>query len=152
MDNEIHTQEPQEQTEALATPKVDALGRAYATGKRKESIARVWLTAGKGSITVNNVDMKEYFKRPNLQALVNLPLASVDGLKDYTIVATVVGGGVSGQAGAVKHAISKALTYFNPGFRKSLKPLGLLTRDSRIVESKKYGRRKARRSFQFSKR
>lgn len=160
MDNEIQESVALEATNEtsqveqveLPAPKVDSLGRAYATGKRKESIARVWLKAGKGTITVNGQNYTDYFKRATLQSLVVAPLSALEGLKDYDITATVIGGGLSGQAGAVKHGISKALTYYNPALRKSLKPLGYLTRDSRVVESKKYGHRKARRSFQFSKR
>lgn len=138
--------------EEVNLPKIDKLGRSYATGKRKESIARVWIKPGKGNININGLDYKIYFKRPILQSMVISPLLAVDASTSFDIIATVKSGGLSGQAGAIRHGISKALTYYNPSYRKSLKPLSFLTRDSRVVESKKYGRRKARRSFQFSKR
>ncbi len=132
--------------------KLDSLGRAYATGKRKDAIARVWLKPGKGQITVNAKDYTKYFARPVLQMLLQQPLVTVDRSTQYDINVTVMGGGLSGQAGAVRHGISKALTYYEPELRSTLKKAGFLTRDSRTVERKKYGRRKARRSFQFSKR
>jgi small subunit ribosomal protein S9 len=132
--------------------KLDKLGRAYATGKRKNAIARVWIKPGKGKITVNDKDYEKYFARPVLQMLLQQPLKIVNRNGQYDIRVTVVGGGLSGQAGAVRHGISKALTYFEPELRPPLKKGGFLTRDSRIVERKKYGRMKARRSFQFSKR
>jgi small subunit ribosomal protein S9 len=132
--------------------KLDKLGRAYATGKRKNAIARVWLKPGKGMITVNAKDYTQYFARPVLQMLLQQPLTAANRNTQYDIMATVMGGGLSGQAGAVRHGISKALTYFEPELRPALKKGGFLTRDSRVVERKKYGRMKARRSFQFSKR
>lgn len=132
--------------------KLDKLGRAYATGKRKNAVARVWIKPGRGKITVNTKDFKVYFARPVLQMLLQQPLIAAARADQYDIHVTVAGGGLSGQAGAVRHGISKALTFFEPDLRKVLKPGGFLTRDSRIVESKKYGRMKARRSFQFSKR
>jgi small subunit ribosomal protein S9 len=132
--------------------KLDKLGRAYATGKRKNAIARVWIKPGRGKITVNDKDYDKYFARPVLQMLLQQPLKIVNRATQYDIRVTVAGGGLSGQAGAVRHGISKALTYFEPELRPPLKKGGFLTRDSRIVERKKYGRMKARRSFQFSKR
>ena len=140
---------------AEATPREpvrDALGRAYATGKRKDAVARVWVKAGSGKIVVNGKDMAAYFARPVLQLIVNQPfgIAGVEG--QYDVYATVAGGGLSGQAGAVKHGISKALQLHEPSLRGALKAAGFLTRDSRVVERKKYGKAKARRSFQFSKR
>ena len=132
--------------------KLDSLGRAYATGKRKNAVARVWLKPGRGAIIVNDKDYTKYFARPVLQMLLQQPLSAVSRNTQYDIMATVVGGGLSGQAGAVRHGISKALTYFEPDLRTVLKKGGFLTRDSRVVERKKYGRMKARRSFQFSKR
>ncbi len=143
--------EPQEER-APAQPVKDALGRSYATGKRKDSIARVWIKSGTGQVKVNGRDLPTYFARPVLQMIVNHPFKAADRLGQFDVVATVTGGGLSGQAGAVRHGISKALTYFEPMLRPPLKEAGLLTRDSRVVERKKYGRRKARRSFQFSKR
>jgi small subunit ribosomal protein S9 len=132
--------------------KLDSLGRAYATGKRKNAVARVWIKPGKGVITINAKDYTKYFARPVLQMLLQQPLSAANRATQYDINATVVGGGLSGQAGAVRHGISKALTYFEPDLRSVLKKGGFLTRDSRVVERKKYGRMKARRSFQFSKR
>jgi small subunit ribosomal protein S9 len=132
--------------------KLDKFGRAYATGKRKDAVARVWIKPGKGVITVNEKDYTKYFARPVLQMLLKQPLNTANRLTQYDIRVTVAGGGLSGQAGAVRHGISKALTYFEPELRGVLKKGGFLTRDSRTVERKKYGRVKARRSFQFSKR
>ena len=132
--------------------KLDKYGRAYATGKRKNAVARVWLKRGRGQITVNRKDFAAYFARPVLQMLLKQPLNAASRGDQYDINVTVVGGGLSGQAGAVRHGISKALTYFEPELRPVLKKGGFLTRDSRIVERKKYGKMKARRSFQFSKR
>jgi small subunit ribosomal protein S9 len=134
------------------TQKLDAHGRAYATGKRKDAVARVWLKPGHGRITVNDKDFKQYFARPVLQMLLMQPINAAKRADQYDINVTVSGGGLSGQAGAVRHGISKALTYYEPELRSVLKPGGFLTRDSRTVERKKYGRVKARRSFQFSKR
>lgn len=132
--------------------KLDDHGRAYATGKRKDAIARVWVKPGSGKITVNGKDFTAYFARPVLQMIVQQPIVAAARDGQYDIVATVKGGGLSGQAGAVRHGISKALTYYEPDLRGTLKAGGFLTRDSRVVERKKYGRAKARRSFQFSKR
>ena len=132
--------------------KLDKLGRAYATGKRKNAVARVWIKPGRGKITINAREYKAYFARPVLQMLLEQPLKAANRFDQFDIFVTVAGGGLSGQAGAVRHGISKALTYYEPELRKVLKPGGFLTRDSRVVERKKYGRMKARRSFQFSKR
>ena len=142
----------QEPSAAPAEPKLDAQGRAYATGKRKNAVARVWIKPGSGRMTVNGKDGPVYFARPVLQMIIGQPMAAVDRSTQYDVWCTVSGGGLSGQAGAVRHGISKALTYFEPGLRPTLKQGGFLTRDSRAVERKKYGKRKARRSFQFSKR
>jgi len=141
-----------EPASAPAEPKLDAQGRAYATGKRKNAVARVWIKPGSGRLTVNGKDGPEYFARPVLQMIIGQPMAAVDRSTQYDVWCTVSGGGLSGQAGAVRHGISKALTYFEPSLRPTLKQGGFLTRDSRAVERKKYGKRKARRSFQFSKR
>ena len=132
--------------------KLDKHGRAYATGKRKDAVARVWLRPGTGKITVNEKEYAAYFARPVLQMILNQPIVAANRAGQYDIVATVIGGGLSGQAGAVRHGISKALTYYEPTLRAVLKKGGFLTRDSRVVERKKYGKAKARRSFQFSKR
>ena len=131
---------------------IDAQGRAYATGKRKNAIARVWIKPGKGQITVNGRDQEIYFARPVLRMMIAQPLQVAGRLGEFDVIVTVVGSGLSGQAGAVRHGIAKALTYYEPGLRAVLKPHGFLTRDSRVVERKKYGKAKARRSFQFSKR
>ena len=130
----------------------DELGRSYATGKRKDAVARVWIKPGKGKVTVNGKDMNAYFARPVLQMLIGQAFSVAGVAGEFDVMATVKGGGLSGQAGAVKHGISKALTLYEPSLRPALKAAGFLTRDSRVVERKKYGRRKARRSFQFSKR
>jgi small subunit ribosomal protein S9 len=140
------------QAAAPAEPKIDAQGRAYATGKRKNAIARVWIKPGKGSITINGRDQEVYFARPVLRMMIAQPLEVTDRLGQFDVVVTVEGSGLSGQAGAIRHGLSKALTYYEPGLRPVLKPHGFLTRDSRVVERKKYGKAKARRSFQFSKR
>ena len=132
--------------------KLDNKQRAYATGKRKNSIARVWLKRGSGTISVNGKSLEKYFARPVLQMIVNQPLNIVDGLEGYEIMATVKGGGLSGQAGAIRHGISKALSLYDSSFRPALKKVGFITRDSRVVERKKSGLAKARRSYQFSKR
>jgi small subunit ribosomal protein S9 len=132
--------------------KLDAQGRAYATGKRKDAIARVWVKPGTGKIIVNKKDFTEYFARPVLQMILRQPIFVADRDGQFDIVATVAGGGLSGQAGAVRHGISKALTNYEPELRAVLKKGGFLTRDSRVVERKKFGRAKARKSFQFSKR
>jgi len=133
-------------------PRIDKQGRAYATGKRKNAIARVWIKPGKGMVTINGRDQETYFARPVLRMMIAQPLQIADRLGQFDVVATVEGSGLSGQAGAVRHGISKALTCYEPGLRAVLKPHGFLTRDSRVVERKKYGKAKARRSFQFSKR
>ncbi len=140
---------------AVAAPRVsvrDKLGRSYATGKRKNAVARVWIKPGSGKVVVNGKTMAEYFARPVLQMILRQPftVAGVDG--QFDVMATVAGGGLSGQAGAVKHGVSKALQLYEPGLRAALKAAGFLTRDSRVVERKKYGKAKARKSFQFSKR
>jgi small subunit ribosomal protein S9 len=132
--------------------KLDKQGRAYATGKRKDAIARVWVKPGSGKITVNEKEFVAYFARPVLQMILKQPIVAANRDGQFDIIATVAGGGLSGQAGAVRHGISKALTYYEPGLRAVLKKGGFLTRDSRTVERKKYGKAKARRSFQFSKR
>jgi len=137
---------------APAVQKIDKFGRAYATGKRKNAIARVWIKPGKGTITVNGRDQEVYFARPVLRMMIAQPFQVTDRVGQFDVVVTVLGSGLSGQAGAVRHGISKALTYYEPGLRTALKPHGFLTRDSRVVERKKYGKAKARRSFQFSKR
>ncbi|MBM3570247.1 MAG: 30S ribosomal protein S9 [Alphaproteobacteria bacterium] len=132
--------------------KLDPLGRAYATGKRKNAVARVWLKPGKGRIQVNQREQTEYFARPVLRMLINQPFAAANRIGQYDVMATVTGGGLSGQAGAVRHGISRALVSYEPELRPALKQGGFLTRDPRVVERKKYGRVKARRRFQFSKR
>jgi small subunit ribosomal protein S9 len=132
--------------------KLDKQGRAYATGKRKDAVARVWIKPGSGKITVNTRTLETYFARPVLRMLIQQPLVTANRQGQYDVVCTVSGGGLSGQAGAVRHGLSKALTAFEPELRSPLKRGGFLTRDSRVVERKKYGRAKARRSFQFSKR
>ena len=142
--------------QAAAAPayvqKLDSRGRAYATGKRKNAVARVWLTRGAGRILVNDKEFNEYFARPVLQMVVQQPVIAANRNGQYDVRATVSGGGLSGQAGALRHGISKALTFYEPDLRGVLKKGGFLTRDSRVVERKKYGKAKARRSFQFSKR
>ena len=137
---------------ALPEPKIDAQGRAYATGRRKNAIARVWIKRGPGRITVNGRDAKVYFARPVLRMIISQPFDVSQRDGQYDVVCTVTGGGLSGQAGAVRHGISRALTYYEPTLRGVLKRSGFLTRDARAVERKKYGMAKARRSFQFSKR
>jgi small subunit ribosomal protein S9 len=144
--------EPAEQQAPVHVQKLDGLGRAYATGKRKDAVARVWVKPGSGRITVNDKEYTEYFGRPVLQMIVRQPILLTDRTGQFDIMATVSGGGLSGQAGALRHGISKALTYYEPDLRTVLKRNGFLTRDARVVERKKYGKRKARRSFQFSKR
>lgn len=133
-------------------PVVDEHGRSYATGKRKDAVARVWVKPGSGKVTVNGRDQEVYFARPTLRLIVNQPFQVAGRENQYDVIATVKGGGLSGQAGAVKHGISKALQLAEPELRGALKAAGFLTRDSRVVERKKYGKAKARRSFQFSKR
>jgi small subunit ribosomal protein S9 len=136
----------------LREQEIDNLGRAYATGRRKDATARVWLKPGTGKITVNGRDQEVYFARPTLRLVINQPFSITEREGQYDIIATVRGGGLSGQAGAVKHGISQALAKYEPALRSTVKAAGFLTRDSRVVERKKYGRAKARRSFQFSKR
>ena len=133
-------------------PKRDALGRSYATGKRKDAVARVWIKPGSGKVVVNGKDMNAYFARPVLQMVIGQACTVAGVAGEFDVMATVKGGGLSGQAGAVKHGISQALSLYEPSLRPALKAAGFLTRDSRVVERKKYGRAKARRSFQFSKR
>lgn len=141
---------PEEAT--LPEPKIDDLGRAYATGKRKTAVARVWIKPGSGKITVNGKDQADYFGRAVLRMIIKQPLVAAERNDQFDVVCTVTGSGPSGQAGAVRHGIARALTFYEPGLRSVLKKGGFLTRDSRTVERKKYGRKKARRSFQFSKR
>ena len=133
-------------------PKIDTFGRSYATGRRKESTARVWLKRGTGKISINGKEMVNYFARPVLQMQLNFVFDVTERKDQFDVIATVKGGGLSGQAGAVRHGLSRALSLFEPDLRKPLKSAGMLTRDSRVVERKKYGRAKARKSFQFSKR
>ena len=141
-----------ESAAVMVEPQIDDLGRSYATGKRKNAIARVWIKPGPGKIIVNGRELETYFARPVLRMVINQPFAVTEREGQYDVMCTVKGGGLSGQAGAVKHGISKALTYYEPALRGPLKKEGFLTRDSRVVERKKYGRKKARRSFQFPKR
>jgi small subunit ribosomal protein S9 len=141
-----------EETAIVRVPKRDELGRSYATGKRKDAVARVWVKPGIGKVVVNGKEMAKYFARPVLQMVIGQPFTVANVADQFDVMCTVAGGGLSGQAGAVKHGISKALTVYDPGLRPALKAAGFLTRDSRVVERKKYGKRKARRSFQFSKR
>ena len=144
--------EKNENDMTLPEKEVDDFGRSYATGKRKDAVARVWLKQGPGNITINGKSSDDYFARPVLRMLINQPLIASERKEQFDVVCSVTGGGLSGQAGAVRHGISKALVLFEPELKKVLKSGGFLTRDSRVVERKKYGRRKARRSFQFSKR
>ncbi|MEP6021160.1 MAG: 30S ribosomal protein S9 [Paracoccaceae bacterium] len=163
MSDEINTLEdlqqiagdaPEAQVEEVIArePVRDEFGRAYATGKRKDAVARVWIKPGSGKVTVNGLEMNKYFARPVLQMILRQPFTVSNVEDQFDVTATVKGGGLSGQAGAVKHGISKALQLYDPSLRGALKAAGFLTRDSRVVERKKYGKRKARRSFQFSKR
>jgi len=147
----VSTQGPQIQA-VLREQQLDKQGRAYATGRRKDAVARVWLKPGTGKIIVNGRDQEVYFARPTLRLIINQVFDIADRKGQYDVVATVIGGGLSGQAGAVRHGISTALTRYEPGLRTIVKREGFLTRDPRVVERKKYGRAKARRSFQFSKR
>ncbi len=143
---------PGDAASEMPEPKRDAQGRSYATGKRKDAVARVWIMPGNGKITVNRREFERYFARAVLRMLINQPFEAADRKDQFDVFCTVAGGGLSGQAGAVRHGISKALTLYEPGLRPVLKTGGFLTRDSRVVERKKYGKAKARRSFQFSKR
>jgi small subunit ribosomal protein S9 len=136
----------------LREQEIDAQGRAYATGRRKDAVARVWLKPGTGKIIVNGRDQEVYFARPSLRLVINQPFGVTERVGQYDIIATVKGGGLSGQAGAVKHGIAQALSKYEPTLRSAVKAEGFLTRDSRTVERKKYGKAKARKSFQFSKR
>jgi small subunit ribosomal protein S9 len=146
------TAEPAAPAAPLREQELDAHGRAYATGRRKDATARVWIKPGTGKVTVNGKDQEVYFARPTLRLVINQPFSISEREGQYDVIATVSGGGLSGQAGAVKHGISQALTKYEPALRSVIKAAGFLTRDSRVVERKKYGRAKARRSFQFSKR
>ncbi len=150
-DNGVSTQGPQ-MAAVLREQQLDKFGRAYATGRRKDAVARVWLKPGTGKITVNGRDQEVYFARPTLRLVINQVFDITERRGQYDVVATVTGGGLSGQAGAVKHGISQALTRYEPALRTTVKRAGFLTRDPRVVERKKYGKAKARRSFQFSKR
>ena len=149
---DLATLKPATQEAPKYVQKLDARGRAYATGKRKNAVARVWIKPGSGKILVNTKNVEVFFARPVLRMLIQQPLVAANRTSQYDVVCTVSGGGLSGQAGAVRHGISKALTHYEPELRAPLKKGGFLTRDSRVVERKKYGRAKARRSFQFSKR
>ncbi|MBO7556154.1 MAG: 30S ribosomal protein S9 [Alphaproteobacteria bacterium] len=148
---EIKSVAKEEKTEARKSNR-DKFGRAYATGKRKDAVARVWIKPGKGNITVNSKNIDEYFARPVLKMVINQPFEVTNRVNEFDVVCTVSGGGLSGQAGAIKHGISKALNEYEPELRAVLKKAGFLTRDDRVVERKKYGLAKARRSYQFSKR
>jgi small subunit ribosomal protein S9 len=148
----LRSEAPQQPEAPVHVQKLDQHGRAYATGKRKDAVARVWLKPGAGRIMVNEKEYTDYFGRPVLQMIIRQPILLCDRNGQYDISATVSGGGLSGQAGALRHGISKALTHYEPELRSLLKRNGFLTRDARAVERKKYGKRKARRSFQFSKR
>ena len=150
-DQGVSTQGPQIQA-VLREQQLDKHGRAYATGRRKDAVARVWLKPGSGKIVVNGREQEVYFARPTLRLVINQPFGITDRVGQYDVVATVKGGGLSGQAGAVLHGIAQALSRYEPTLRTTVKRAGFLTRDSRVVERKKYGRAKARRSFQFSKR
>ena len=149
---EVPAAPPPQQAAPLREQQLDKQGRAYATGRRKDAIARVWLKPGSGKIVINGREQEVYFARPTLRLVINQPFDVADRREQYDVVATVVGGGLSGQAGAVKHGIAQALTRYEPALRGVVKQAGFLTRDPRVVERKKYGRAKARRSFQFSKR
>ena len=143
---------PKTQAAPVYVQKLDEHGRAYATGKRKNAIARVWVKPGPGKIIVNGKEHETYFARPVLRMILKQPLVLVNRTSQYDVICTVTGGGLSGQAGAVRHGLSRALTLYEPDLRPTLKKAGFLTRDSRVVERKKFGKAKARRSFQFSKR
>jgi len=145
-------QAPAQIAAVIREQEIDAQGRAYATGRRKDAVARVWLKPGTGKIVVNGRDQEVYFARPSLRLVINQPFGVTERTDQYDVIATVKGGGLSGQAGAVKHGIAQALSKFEPLLRSAVKAEGFLTRDSRVVERKKYGKAKARKSFQFSKR
>ena len=140
------------EADAPVEPKIDSLGRSYGTGRRKSATARVWIKPGSGKITINGKDQTEYFARPVLRMIIEQPLVATNRRSEFDVVCTVKGSGLSGQAGAVRHGITRALVAYEPALRAAVKPFGFLTRDPRVVERKKYGRAKARRSFQFSKR
>ncbi len=148
------TKEKEVATEVKVAPKAkkDKQGRAYATGRRKDAVARVWVMPGHGKVTINEKSMDEYFSRPVLKMIINQPFEVTNRVNEFDVVCTVKGGGLSGQAGAIKHGISRALNEYEPELRSALKQAGFLTRDDRTVERKKYGKAKARRSYQFSKR
>ena len=150
--NQPKTPEDDSNKKETPDPKIDDLGRSYATGKRKNAVARVWVKAGSGILTINGKDSEQYFARPVLRMIISQPFILTDKVGQFDVNCTVSGGGLSGQAGAVRHGISKALTLYDPLLRPILKKEGCLTRDSRVVERKKYGKAKARRSYQFSKR
>ena len=145
-------QAPAQIAAVIREQEIDAQGRAYATGRRKDAVARVWLKPGTGKIVVNGRDQEIYFARPSLRLVINQPFGVTERTGQYDVIATVKGGGLSGQAGAVKHGIAQALSKYEPLLRSAVKSEGFLTRDSRVVERKKYGKAKARKSFQFSKR
>ena len=151
-DAEAAPQQPMQAPTPLREQQIDKQGRAYATGRRKDAVARVWIKPGSGKITVNGRDQEVYFARPTLRLVINQPFGIAEREGQYDVIASVSGGGLSGQAGAVKHGISQALSKYEPVLRAPVKAAGFLTRDSRTVERKKYGKAKARRSFQFSKR
>ncbi|WP_347302644.1 30S ribosomal protein S9 [Croceibacterium sp. TMG7-5b_MA50] len=152
VEGETAVRTPRVSNAPLREQEIDAQGRAYATGRRKDAVARVWIKPGSGKIVVNGREQEVYFARPTLRLVINQPFQVADREGQYDVIATVKGGGLSGQAGAVKHGISQALSKYEPALRAEVKAAGFLTRDSRTVERKKYGRAKARRSFQFSKR
>jgi len=143
---------PTAEEQPQAEPKRDEFGRSYATGRRKDAVARVWVKPGTGKFTVNGRSLEEYFPRPVLRMMINQPFTAANVADQFDVTCTVKGGGLSGQAGALRHGISRALTQYDPAMRPALKAAGFLTRDPRAVERKKYGKPKARRSFQFSKR
>ena len=151
-DTPVAPQAPVQESAPLREQQLDKYGRAYATGRRKDAVARVWLKPGSGKIVINGREQEIYFARPSLRLVINQPFGVADRAGQYDVEATVKGGGLSGQAGAVKHGIAQALSRFEPALRTAVKQAGFLTRDPRVVERKKYGRAKARRSFQFSKR
>ena len=151
-DTPVAPQAPVQESAPLREQQLDKYGRAYATGRRKDAVARVWLKPGSGKIVINGREQEVYFARPSLRLVINQPFGIADRAGQYDVEATVKGGGLSGQAGAVKHGIAQALSRFEPALRTAVKQAGFLTRDPRVVERKKYGRAKARRSFQFSKR
>ena len=151
-DTPVAPQAPVQESAPLREQQLDKYGRAYATGRRKDAVARVWLKPGSGKIVINRREQEIYFARPSLRLVINQPFGVADRAGQYDVEATVKGGGLSGQAGAVKHGIAQALSRFEPALRTAVKQAGFLTRDPRVVERKKYGRAKARRSFQFSKR